>query len=142
MKKQSTKKIRLKPISIAEAAKKYQITRQAVYVAIKNGKLKAEKIHSRWVITEENLEEYREKRYSREHSVFDGEPLFNNDEGYFSVNQTAEMLGIPAQKVYYATRAGLLKGTRKGAAWIFHKEQIDTYKKEYLDRIPPRFRAS
>jgi len=122
-----------KVVSITEAAKINNVTRQAIYVAIKQKKLKATK-SSRWEISLKDLEEYRRNKYSRAKSTFNGEPLFDNEGGYFSVNQVAKQLGIPAQKVYYATRIGLIKGTRKGAAWVIHQDEINRYRAEYLDK--------
>ena len=44
------------------------------------------------------------------------------------------MLGVPVQKVYYATRVGLMKASRKGAAWVIHIDDINNYKQNYLAR--------
>ncbi len=105
-----------KVVSITEAAKINNVTRQAIYVAIKQKKLKATK-KTRWEIDLKDLEEYRRNKYSRKKSMFQGELLFDNEKGYYSVKQVSKMLAIPAQKVYYALRTGMLKSTRKGAAW-------------------------
>ncbi len=123
-----------KVVSITEAARLNQVTRQAIYVAIKMSKLKAYKNTTRWEIDLEDLEEYRKNKYSRTKSTFDGELLFDNAKGYFSVNQVARMLNVPAQKIYYATRVGLLKATRKGAAWVIHSESVITYRQSYLEK--------
>ncbi len=122
-----------KVVSITEAAKINQVTRQAIYVAIKQKKLKATK-KTRWEIDLKDLEDYRNNKYSRTKSMFDGELLFDNNKGYYSVNQVARMLGVPAQKVYYATRTGMIKGTRKGAAWVIHTDEVARYKNEYLEK--------
>ena len=122
-----------KVVSITEAAKINNVTRQAIYVAIKQKKLRATK-KSRWEIDLKDLEEYRRNKYSRRKSMFDGELLFDNEKGYFSVNQVAERLNVPAQKIYYATRTGMIKGTRKGAAWVIHTDEIERYRNEYLDK--------
>ncbi|OJU81159.1 MAG: peptidase, partial [Chlamydia sp. 32-24] len=106
-----------KLVSITEAAKLNKVTRQAIYVAIKLNKLKARKETTRWTIHLDDLEAYRKQKYSRSKSVFDGELLFDNDKGYYSVNQVARKLNVPAQKIYYATRVGMLKARRRGAAW-------------------------
>ncbi len=82
----------------------------------------------------DDLEEYRRQKYSRTKSMFDGELLFDNKKGYFSVNQAAKMLGVPAQKIYYATRVGLMKAVRKGAAWVIHVDDIKTYQGNYLSK--------
>lgn len=122
-----------KVVSITEAAKINKVTRQAIYVAIKQKKLKATK-KTRWEIDLGDLEEYRKNKYSRTKSMFGGELLFDNDRGYFSVNQVAKMLGVPSQKIYYATRTGMIKGSRKGAAWVIHAEEVRRYKEEYLSK--------
>lgn len=122
-----------KVVSITEAAKINKVTRQAIYVAIKQKKLRAIK-KSRWEIELKDLEEYRNNKYSRTKSMFDGELLFDNDKGYYSVNQVARMLGVPAQKIYYATRTGMIKGSRKGAAWVIHTEEVARYRNEYLEK--------
>ena len=135
-KKVKTKGKGLKVVSITEAAKINGVTRQAIYVAIKLQKLKAQKQLSRWTIRLDDLEEYRQNKYSRTKSMFDGALLFDNGKGYFSVNQVAKMLSVPAQKIYYATRVGLLKAHRKGAAWVIHVSDVDTYRVGYLDKKP------
>ncbi len=125
-----------KIVSITEAACINNVTRQAIYVAIKQKKLKARKEATRWVINIEDLAEYRKNKYSREKSVFNGELLFDNTKGYFSVNQVAKMLNVPAQKIYYATRVGHMKATRKGAAWVIHTDEIKQYQQNYLSKKP------
>ncbi len=123
---------RKKVVSITEAARINNVTRQAIYVAIKQKKLKAYKDTTRWTIDLDDLESYRKQKYSRTKSMFDGELLFDNQKGFFSVNQAAKMLGCPAQKIYYATRVGLLKASRKGAAWVIHSSDIQLYRETYL----------
>lgn len=130
-----------KVVSITEAAKINKVTRQAIYVAIKQKKLKATK-KTRWEIDLKDLEEYRNNKYSRTKSMFDGELLFDNNKGYFSINQVAKILGVPAQKIYYATRTGMMKGSRKGAAWVIHSNEVERYKEEYLKRRAPKQKAS
>lgn len=123
-----------KVVSITEAAKINKVTRQAIYVAIKLNKLRAVKETTRWTINLDDLEEYRNQKYSRAKSVFNGELVFDNNRGYFSVNQASHMLSIPAQKVYYATRIGLLKAHRKGAAWVIHSDDLKEYQEKYLQK--------
>lgn len=123
-----------KVVSITEAARINGVTRQAIYVAIKQKKLKAYKDSTRWTIRLEDLEDYRRQKYSRSKSTYNGELLFDNSKGYFSVNQVAKMLGVPAQKIYYATRIGLLKASRRGAAWVIHVDDVKGYQKNYLEK--------
>ncbi len=121
-----------KIVSITEAAKMHKVTRQAIYVAIKLKKLRAIKDESRWMINLDDLQEYRKNRYSRTKSLYQGELLFDNTKGYFSINQVAKILNVPAQKIYYATRSGYLKATRRGAAWIIHENDLKSYKDAFL----------
>jgi len=123
-----------KVVSITEAARINNVTRQAIYVAIKQKKLKATKNATRWTIHLDDLNEYRKNKYSRTKSMFNGELLFDSHKGFFSINQVAKMLNIPAQKVYYATRIGLMKAHRKGAAWVVHSDDVKSYQENYLNR--------
>ena len=123
-----------KVFTITEAARLNNVTRQAIYVAIKQKKLKATKYATRWLIRVEDLDTYKKGKYSRTKSMYNGELLFNNNEGFYSINQTAKMLNVPAQKIYYATRIGQLKALRKGAAWVVHVDDIKNYKEKYLVR--------
>ncbi len=122
-----------KVVSITEAAKINNVTRQAIYVAIKQKKLKATK-KTRWEIDLKDLEEYRRNKYSRKKSMFQGELLFDNEKGYYSVKQVSKMLAIPAQKVYYALRTGMLRSTRKGAAWVVHTDDLNQYRESYVEK--------
>ncbi len=130
-----------KVVSITEAAKINNVTRQAIYVAIKQKKLKASKGATRWTIDLEDLEAYRRQKYSRSKSLYNGELLFDNQKGFFSVGQVARMLNVPAQKIYYATRIGLLKATRKGAAWVIHTDEVKQYQENYLSKQESGFQA-
>ncbi len=126
----------VKVVSITEAARINNVTRQAIYVAIKQKKLKATKDATRWTIHLDDLDEYRRNKYSRTKSMFNGELLFDNCKGYYSVNQAAKLLNVPAQKIYYATRVGLLKASRKGAAWVISIDDIKGYQENYLNKRP------
>jgi len=121
-----------KLVSITEAARINKVTRQAIYVAIKLKKLKAYKESTRWSINLDDLEIYRKQKYSRMKSVHNGELIFDHMKGFYSVNQVAKMLNVPAQKIYYATRIGLLTAQRKGAAWVISLEDIEQYRNVHL----------
>ncbi len=122
-----------KIVSITEAARIHNVTRQAIYVAIKQKKLKAKKETTRWTIDLDDLETYRSNKYNRALSMHNGELLFDNSKGYYSVKQTAKLLNVPDQKIYYATRVGQLKAERRGAAWVIHIDSIENYRKAHLE---------
>ena len=119
-------------VSITEAARINNVTRQAIYVAIKLKKLNAYKDTTRWTIDIDDLNEYKNSKYCRSKSTHNGELIFNNKDGYYSVNQTARILEVTSQKIYYATRIGNLKAIRKGAAWVIHISDIEEYQKKEL----------
>lgn len=119
-----------KVVSITEAAEINNVTRQAIYVAIKLNKLKARKDSTRWTIDLADLEEYSKHKYSRAKSVHNGELIFDPHKGYVSVNNAAKMLNVPAQKIYYATRIGVLKAHRRGSAWVIQVEDLKEYQEK------------
>lgn len=127
-----------KLVSITEAAELNDVTRQAIYVAIKLNKLKAKKETTRWTIHMDDLDAYRKQKYSRTKSMHNGELLFDNKKGFYSVNQIADMLKVPNQKIYYATRVGHLKAHRKGAAWVVHQDDVKQYQEQYLKKKAKR----
>lgn len=131
-----------KVVSITEAAEINSVTRQAIYVAIKLNKLKATKESTRWTINVNDLEEYRRQKYSRSKSVYNGELLFDNEKGYYSINQTARMLSVPVQKIYYATRKGVLKASRRGVAWVVNGQDIKEYQQKYVQKKSRKRKAS
>ena len=121
-----------KLVSITQAAELNDVTRQAIYVAIKLNKLKASKDTTRWTIHLDDLEAYRKQKYSRSKSMFQGELVYDANKGLHSVNQVASMLRLPAQKIYYATRIGQLKAQRKGAAWVIHSDDVKEYAAQFM----------
>lgn len=129
-------------VTLSEAAKINNVTRQAIYVAIKQKKLRAYKNPTRWVIDTDDLDHYRKLKYSRTKSTHNGELIFDNKKGFFSIQQASKMLNVPYQKIYYATRIGLLKATRKGSAWVVHIDDLKKYQESYLNKMISNFEES
>ena len=129
-------------VTLSEAAKINNVTRQAIYVAIKQKKLRAYKNPTRWIIDIEDLDHYRKLKYSRTKSMHNGELIFDNNKGFFSIQQASKMLNVPYQKIYYATRIGLLKASRKGSAWVVHEDDLKKYQESYLNRLISNFDES
>lgn len=126
-------------VTLSEAAKINNVTRQAIYVAIKQKKLRAYKNPTRWIIDIDDLEQYRKMKYSRSKSMHNGELIFDNKKGFFSIQQASKMLKVPYQKIYYATRIGLLKASRKGSAWVVHADDLKQYQQSYLNKMISNF---
>ena len=119
-------------MGIAEAANRHGVTPQAIYIALRQKKLKAKKDEARWVITLDDLEEYKRNKYSRLNTIIDGEPLFDNEKGFYSTSQAAQILGKEIQHIYYAIYKKRLNAKRKGWAWVVHMQDIQEYKDTYL----------
>ncbi len=129
-------------VTLSEAAKINNVTRQAIYVAIKQKKLRAYKNPTRWIIDTDDLDHYRKLKYSRTKSMHNGELIFDNKKGYFSIQQASKLLNVPYQKIYYATRIGLLNATRKGSAWVVHTDDLKKYQDNYLNKLISNFDES
>ncbi len=121
-------------VTVSEAARIKKVTRQAIYLAIREGKLKAYQDGNVLKIFLVDLMEYDRHRYSREKVVHEGEPLFNSDKGEVSIEKAAQMLGVPRQKLYYAARTGMLKTIRKKSTWVVKVQDLLKYEKEHLNR--------
>lgn len=126
-------------VTLSEAAKINNVTRQAIYVAIKQKKLRAYKNPTRWIIDIEDLDQYRKLKYSRTKSMHNGELVFDNNKGFYSIQQASKILNVPYQKIYYATRIGLLKASRKGSAWVVHTDDLNKYQESYLNKLVSNF---
>lgn len=113
-----------KKMTIREASIKFQVTVQSFYFAIKNGKLPAKKMNRKWIIEESALQNYRENKYSRDHSTFQGKKKFDEKEGTFSLLKAAEFLQIDYQRLYYLLRSGKVNASRKGCSWVFDKKDL------------------
>lgn len=129
-----------KIVSVREAAKMYNVTVQTIYIALWRNRLKSLKRQGRLPIKihVDELAAWRKTLYSREKSTYGGQPLYDNSQGYYSCSQAASIMGVPAQKVYYAARMGWLRSTRKGPAWVIHSEDIKKYYNDIVLRQAPR----
>ena len=113
-------------LAISDAARVSGITRQAVYVAIKNGKLKAVQGEDRrWLVSSFDLAIYQASKYDRLKSKDpEGNFFYCPAEGRYSIRMVAEKLNVPIQKVYYLVRIGRLKVNRVHNRTVILEEQI------------------
>lgn len=110
--------------TISETSKMCNVSRQAVYIAIKKKRLKAQLISRVWIIAKEDIEIYRASRYNRENSKINGEPVFDIVNGYLSVNHISKLFGLSTQHIYYLLRTGQLHAAKKGSAWVVKFEEV------------------
>jgi len=120
--------------SLAEAAEYSHVERQAIYVAIKKGQLKAEKRIIKnvphWIIQKEDIDTYRASKYNREKRVWEGEKLFDIENDKWSVLHASKVLSamlphpVPPAHLYYLLRIGALRAMKKGNSWVIKREDL------------------
>ncbi|SRR5260221_1698904 len=118
--------------TINELAKRYLLTRQAIYLKIKEKRLPACKKNGKWFISEKDFIEYEKSKYKRRSESNKSHPLWID--GNYSVPEAAEIIGCTEQNLYYALRINKIKGTRYRCAWIIHIDDINLFKKTYKPR--------
>lgn len=121
--------------TLDQAAEYAKITRSAVYAALRKNKFQARKRGRNWIISRQQLDDYRMNKYNRDDRKVNGEKVFDIERGYFSVGQVATLfsneykkMGInkiyPRNRLYYLLHQGLVKAHKIGAAWVIHKDEI------------------
>ena len=121
-------------VSVSQAARLKKVTRQAIYLAIKLKRLKAYRHDNSWRIFIRDLNEYDSKLYSTEHrSDHDGSPIFDDANGFFSIEKCSQLTKIPRQKLYYAIRKGWLKAKRKRASYIVFVYDLFKYQSDLIN---------
>lgn len=118
-------------LTIAQAALLSNVSKQAVYVALLSGRLKAYKSGSRWRIEKEDLWEYRRNLYSRMKSKYQGEYIYQPENGIISIRESGRIAEMDYHKIYYFIRNGRLKASRKGCAWVIHRADLDEFIEAY-----------
>ncbi len=106
-------------LSVSEAAEKLDVTRNAIYQAIKKNHLFANPYHKKWVIDSQDLEKYYQQRYKRK--------SFDKSKGELSVIDCAKVLGKSIDCVYYALRKKHLKHFRRGCAYVIKLNDLKDY---------------
>jgi excisionase family DNA binding protein len=117
-------------LSVTEIMMILNCQRITIYSAIKKGRLKAIKRGSMLYITEDNLKTYLLTKYSRDHSMFNGELLYDKSKGEYSIRNAAHELGCSYNHVYYLLSKGYLRFKTKGLNRIIMKEDLDEYMKK------------
>jgi len=114
-------------LSISQASKRYKVSRQAIFLCIQKGRLKASVIDKKWRFTVNAWNEYIDSKYHRRFSVRDGKKMYDIDEGILSPSMISERFGIHKQKVYYLVRKGIIPSERIGSAYIIQEQNFLKY---------------
>lgn len=111
-------------MTITEAAKVRNVTRQAIYLAIKEGRLKVIKRGKLQKVKLESLIDLEKTRYVRAAKVFQGEDLYSDKKGVISPPKAAKLMNVGVSVVYNAIYSGKLKATKKGRSWIIYAKDL------------------
>jgi excisionase family DNA binding protein len=106
-------------LSVSEVAEKFDVTKNAIYQAIRKNHLPANFYQKKWIIDANDLEKYYQERYKRK--------SFDKSKGELSVIDCAKMLGKSIDCVYYALRKRHLKHFRRGCAYVIKLNDLKDY---------------
>lgn len=120
--------------SVSEAARLAMVSSQAVFWAIYNQRLYAEKIMGKWSIADKDLMNYIAKKYSREFSRHEGELVFDKEKGEYSIADASKRLNMSYGQVYYALRKGALFGIQKKSAWVVQERDLEHFEQSHYMR--------
>jgi|GEM_PF-2318495 excisionase family DNA binding protein len=128
--------------TIREIAAYGGINPQAVYVAIRKGRIKAEWVAGRWMITKANYNIYRETKHCRHKKQQNGEFIFDATKGRYSIPGAARMINdmmkeivMKEQKLYHLVRTGQIKSYRHGASYILKEEDLNEWMEKERKKI-------
>jgi len=116
-------------LSLTAAAQYAKVQRQAFWLALEKGRLKAVGKHvvkgrRQWMFKKSDIDEYRKTKYDRQYSVHNGDLKFCPEKNRWSVGQVSKYMSVPANRIYYLVRSGQLKSYRVGTAIILKKEDF------------------
>ena len=118
----------LKFRNLKEASRHAKVTRQAIFYAIKKGRLKAHKNGRCWNISQEDLDDYRCNKYNYDIKQVNGVHLFDAEKGFYSVQQLSKILSDSLKcpfskgKLYYLIRKGDLFAEKIEGCWVVKRD--------------------
>lgn len=111
--------------SMRDLAKYAKCTRQAIYTAVRKGKLKAYRDDKGiWRIDMKDYQAYKGNKYHRTHCKVNGLEIYSRENGIWSPPMVLEYFqrlgGVPVSmsKIYYLIRTGRLRSTKIGHYYI------------------------
>ena len=125
-----------KKYSINETLEIHHVSRNAIYAAIRVGRLKASTIKGKLFIYEDDLNAYRRSKYNRDFSRLNGELIFDPEKKELSVPQAAKLSGVCSAKLYYLIARGRIPSIKKGNAIVL---KYDDIQKIFSDGLQMRF---
>ena len=117
-------------LNITEAAKFLAVSKGAIRRAMELKRLNPVKQDGyHWSFSIDQLNEYKNTRYSRKISKFNDALLFDKSKGEYSIGESSNLLGCSVQHLYNACRKNKIRTKKKGYAWVIHIDDVNEYRK-------------
>lgn len=113
-------------MSVHQLSKKIKRTPQAIYLAIRTGRLIATKDDAyHWFITPRDAINYFKQAYDRKFSHDEeGNKLFDPEKNIYSIAQLSQLSGISKQRIYYLIRRNFIPYEKCRSQYILKIESI------------------
>ena len=112
----------------------FSVTRQCLCMAIRNKRLKAYMYDGIYMTTRANYRRYVKGRFGRNHSSHEGEKVYDNNFGRYSLKQAANLLRVDYGKLYYATQIGDLKTYKLGNFIVVDIDELRRFSENVLKK--------
>ena len=120
-------------VSVTEAAQLLEIGRQAVFHAMKHGRIRATAdANGMFWIELDEVAAYEKSRWVRKETTrFNGKKVFDEESEYMSASEAGEVLGLKRQQMYYIVRRGLLRPrVLAGNMMVFARKDVVAFRAE------------
>ena len=112
-------------IPLEEAMRIMRVQRQTVMKAIRDKKLKSEKINKKWFTSWKSIEDYKKNKYNPEERTVGGRQIWNVAEGKISPQHAAKMLRVSLQTIYHMMRHGRIQSTKVNGFHVIDASEIE-----------------
>lgn len=133
-------------LTLMQAAKYARITYQAIYGAVKCGRIPVTSENRPLKVLKKSVDDYRLSKYSPDLRKHNDEKVFDIESGQFSAPQAAKILSeelkapYPVSAIYYEIYMGRLRPKKTGPYWVLEWDDIHTLftrkkRKEEMDQL-------
>ena len=121
-----------KMMSVAEAASLLNIGKQAVFHAMKRGRIHGEADVNGmvWIEMDEVIRYDKSRWIRKETTMMNGHKIFEDKSEYMSVAMVGDSLSLNRNQVYYLVKRGELKPYRVGSTIAIKKSDVEAFKQE------------
>jgi len=116
-------------LTISRAARMCNLTPTCILLAIRNNRLKAEKINNQWCFTLDDWIDYRDSLYSRKMIKNNGKLLYHPEKGLLSTKMFSEKYSIKLQAIYYFIRKEIIPAKKIKNSYVIDVNKITDIEK-------------